>query len=490
MPSNMENIEHIVVLMMENRSFDNLLGWLAKNPTTSPWPAVNIPAKTPPTFDGLLPNAYSNTDKNGATVFATEGTHPWPPYRPAPQTGHYPPPIPDNDALTVPNPDPNEAYDSVTNQIFGIPPGRDPDMSGFLQDYATANPVSPNQIMEAYAPSQASVINNLAMNFAVCDRWFAPVPSETWPNRGFMHAGSSAGYVNNHLISPYDIDTIFNILSNQDKTWGVFSDSTIVPSLVSVQFHNSLRPYPGNFRHFSAFQQCCQAASTAAPGAKLPAYSFVEPVLLAQGDGDLFENDYHPPSSIKAGEYFLAQVYECLRTSPYRDKILFVVLFDEHGGCYDHVPPPSGAAPPAPGPIGTNGFKFDRFGVRVPAIVVSSYVQAGTVFRAPEGATPYDHTSVLATLRDWLAMDKDPAHPFLPSPRIQAAPTLDAVLAASVPRDWPQLTGPAIEDIPPLPGTTPINDVQRGLLAAVAQQRVSGAVTHADAMKLVQAPTP
>ena len=99
-----------------------------------------------------------------------------------------------------------------------------------------------------------------------------------------------------------------------------------------------------------------------------------------------YPEDYHPPHNVCRGEQFLAQIYEAIRSSPYRNEILLVITYDEHGGCYDHVPPPANAAPPEPEPVSRDGrFHFDRFGVRVPAIVVSSYVRAGTVFRAPQG---------------------------------------------------------------------------------------------------------
>jgi phospholipase C len=172
---------------------------------------------------------------------------------------------------------------------------------------------------------------------------------------------------------------------------------------------------------------------------KLPAYTFLEPRFIAERLLRVHHStDYHPPHNVQHAEKFLVDVYNAVRSSPYRDRILLIVTFDEHGGTYDHVPPPNGAAPPEPTPIAKNGFKFDRFGVRTPAIVVSSWVKPGTVFRAAPGTTPYDHTSVLATLRDWKQI---PAEDFLPSPRIAAAPTLHAVLTESVPNEaWPDIT--------------------------------------------------
>jgi phospholipase C len=111
---------------------------------------------------------------------------------------------------------------------------------------------------------------------------------------------------------------------------------------------------------------------------------------------------------------------------------LLVITYDEHGGCYDHVPPPWGAIVPDTASFpGAQGFRFNRFGVRVPAVVVSPLIEPGTVFRSPTGI-PFDHTSILATLRDWLSI---PASAMLPSQRIKAAPTLEFLLTRDQPRD-------------------------------------------------------
>ncbi|HEY2253045.1 MAG TPA: alkaline phosphatase family protein, partial [Planctomycetaceae bacterium] len=419
----MENIEHVVVVMMENRSFDNLLGWLYDNATDRP--AFNIPDQTPTTFDGLVAGQYFNSlGPGGPPVFASR-----------PPTGW----LPANNPQVVPTPDPHEEFDNIAMQIFGkFPPaaGAQPDMSGFLANYGTtdAGAAAAGQIMQSFGPAEANVINGLARNFAVCDRWFASVPAQTWPNRGFVHAGSSNGHINNDYYEPYDIPTIFNVLEDQKKSWGVFFDTTLIPSLTLGQFSPRLALHADRFHQYKMFKALCQGQPTAPPARRLPAYSFVEPRFVMELG--LFKidypSDYHPPHDVGRGELFLADVYQAVRNSPYRDKILLVITFDEHGGCYDHVPPPAGAAPPDSQVLPrSNGFDFSRFGVRVPAIVISSYVRPGTVFRASAGEAPYDHTSILATLRDWQKLASDPAHPFLTSRRIATAPTLDRVLTLS-----------------------------------------------------------
>ena len=455
----MENIDHVVVVMMENRSFDHLLGWLYANEGNRP--PHNLPPRDPPTFAGLEPNKYSNQlDGNSPPVFASRPPRAWP---------SCPKP------LQVPTPNPHELFEPSIHQLYGNAqpvPGDVAPMSGFLADYATTGvpPDSAGQIMEGYGPEEAGVINQLARSFAVCDRWFSSVPTETWPNRAFVTTGSSDGHINNDNLEPNDIKTIFNVLEEQRKSWAVFSDAILWPSLTLVQFPQ-LWSLDDRFKRFHQFKKLCRAKPDAAPEKKLPAYTFIEPRFAPDLGwlGIKYPNDFHPPHNVGRGDRFLAEVYDAVRASPCRDRILLVVIFDEHGGCYDHVPPPWGAQPPDPGSTSRDKkFAFDRFGVRVPAIVISSYVRPGTVFRAGEGAAPFDHTSILATLRDWLKLGADPAKPFLPSRRIEAAPTLDRVLELSDAEKntaWPKITGKRWLGWGDRSLATPMSDLQRGLVA-------------------------
>lgn len=461
----MKNIEHVVVVMMENRSFDSLLGWLYDNEIDPP--PFNIPNQNPATFDGLSAAKYSNV-LNGQTVYAAHPPTGWPP---------------SNNPALVPTPDPQEVFDHVTAQLFGTATpmptsGAVPDMSGFLADYATttAGPANAGQVMQSFDPQTANVINQLARSFAVSDCWFASVPTQTWPNRAFVHAGSSDGHIDNDNYELYDIPTIFNVLESQGKSWGVFHNTTLIPSLTLGQFFGQLAGVQDHFHHYDVFQKLCQASPTSPMAAQLPAYSFVEPRFTPEPGLFTIDypNDYHPPHNVCRGEQFLADVYQSVRNSPYRDNILLVILFDEHGGCYDHVPPPAGAAAPQPSPQSRDGrFDFSRFGVRVPAIVISSYVQPGTVFRSSPGEPPYDHSSILATLRDWLSLASDLKNPFLPSPRIQQAPTLDRVLTLDDQNknvNWPDITAQCVVGSDDQSLQTPLNDVQKSLIAVAIRQ--------------------
>jgi phospholipase C len=352
-------IEHVVVLMLENRSFDSMLGKL--------YPKS-------PAFDGL-DGGESNRDATGNIIRVANrpGTDPA--------------------AMSVPNPDPGELWTDINTQLFGnaVVPAPLPvaGMSGFVQNYMAQEDVAaglydPNNVMNYYTPEQVPVISRLARQFAVCDRWFASAPCQTWPNRFFAHTGTANGFENNdppHF--PYHMDTIFNRLeeAGMENPWKIYyHDYAQTWSLAKLWL------LMDHFHFYEQFQ------SDAKNGA-LPAYAFIEPRYYPHASQ--LPNDQHPPHVVTMGEQLIADVYNCLRNSPQWQKTLLVITYDEHGGCFDHVPPP--AAQP-PGAQATAPFNFDRYGVRVPAVLVSPYIRQGTVLRPP-GAVPFDHTSILSTLR-------------------------------------------------------------------------------------------
>ena len=130
---------------------------------------------------------------------------------------------------------------------------------------------------------------------------------------------------------------------------------------------------------------------------RLPNYSFIEPRYFSDPLLRRMPNDQHPPHNVLFAERLIARVYDAIRNGPAWERTLFVIIYDEHGGIYDHVPPPPAVPPDNLQP---DGFAFDRYGVRVPAVIVSPWVPAGSVIRPPAGCPyPFDHTSVLATLR-------------------------------------------------------------------------------------------
>lgn len=241
-------------------------------------------------------------------------------------------------------------------------------------------------------------------------------------------------------------------------TWKVYADSPL-PSLTHYQFITQLDNalLIAHFRGFGEFKLDAQAGL-------LPAYSFLEPDFM------ITKNDHHPPHDVAAGERFLYEVWKAVSTGPAWKNTLLVITFDEHGGCYDHVPPPWTAVKPDDWKP-QKPFDFNRYGVRVPTIVVSPWVEPGTVFRsraadAPDGAE-FDHTSILATVRDWQGLEARAKAGWLGSRRIGSAPTLARVLTRSAPRtDTPPIPTPHAPSVQATDIDTPLNDIQRALVAA------------------------
>jgi phospholipase C len=474
----MSRIEHVVVVMMENRSLDNLLGYLYADRGNHP--LINIPKQLLPTYDGLLqpyPGGEGPWNPENPGFFDT------PPELPVKV---YVRPVPDGkSAYHVPTPHPQESFDHMNRQIYGNHPpgpGAQPRMLGFLVDYATTgagHSGTAEQIMQCFTRAQLPTRFSLAREYAVCDRWFASAPSQTWPNRAFVHTGTSNGHVNNGNYDPlqWDVRTIFNVLDRLGHSFAVYSDmeAHTVPyfSLTYFQLPQLLRLWnPARFHSFSTFKEHARSGL-------LPRYSFIEPTMV---DFQLLcPNDEHPPHDVRLGEKFLWEVYRAVRTGKKWESTLLVITSDEHGGCYDHVPPPETAVPPDPqSQPGAEGFRFNRFGVRVPTVLISPWIEAGTVFRAPADSAPFDHTSILATLRDWLGI---PREEMLPSARIAAAPTFGNVLTRTDPRrDDPVEPPIADRGIVPVSADTPLTAPEKSFLASIARAR-NPHLSHAAAVE-------
>ena len=164
---------------------------------------------------------------------------------------------------------------------------------------------------------------------------------------------------------------------------------------------------------------------------RLPNYTFIEPRYYPSRSAQAIPNDQHPPHHLRYGEQLIASVYNAVRAAPTWERTLLVVTYDEHGGCFDHVAPPAAVSPGGPYP---DGFKFDRYGVRVPALIISPFVKAGSVIRPPtapggEAPYPFDHCSVLATLHRLF----DLGPPL--TPRVAAAPDLLSALTLTAPEN-------------------------------------------------------
>jgi phospholipase C len=225
---------------------------------------------------------------------------------------------------------------------------------------------------------------------------------------------------------------------------GAFFGYNAAP-LTRLDFTDTTNAPNSHFGHFKDFQ-------TVAANGTLPSYTFLEPSWGSSG------NSQHPNYDVALGEQLIHDVYYALRNGPGWAQTLLVVVYDEHGGCYDHVPPPSGAVPPDKS-IGEYGFDFTRFGPRVPAVLVSPLIPAGTVFRAAAAAMPFDHTSILKTIESRWNI------PPL-TERDAAASSLGGVLTLTKPRTDDPLAGVIV---PAAAAVNPNGDVPSHLQQVYAE---------------------
>jgi phospholipase C len=213
--------------------------------------------------------------------------------------------------------------------------------------------------------------------------------------------------------------SIFERLNDRDDGWRVYYHD-IPQSLTLARLWGHI----DRFRHFNEF------ARDAAAG-RLPCYAFLEPRYFPDPSLGM-PNDQHPPHDVVFGEQLIATVYNAVRASPLWNSTLLIITYDEHGGCFDHAPPPL-AVSPGDG-RNSDGFTFNRYGVRVPAILVSPYIAPGTILRAAAGGLPhagppypFDHTSIIATVRKCFGLGE----PL--SARDAAAPDVAPVLGLDQP---------------------------------------------------------
>jgi phospholipase C len=271
--------------------------------------------------------------------------------------------------------------------------------------------------MGVFTPAGLPVLSGLAAGFAVCDHWYSSVPTETFPNRAFACAATSQGHMNDSASS-YTVQSIFGLMTAHAVSWKIYGYDD--EPLTRGNYPDTVQAPDTCFGKFADFQADAAAGN-------LPAYSFLEPSWGSAG------NSQHPNYDVALGEVLIQHVYQALRSGPGWNQTLLIITYDEHGGCYDHVAPPGGAVPPDTS-AGEYGFDFTRFGVRVPAVLVSPLIPAGTIYGVPAGSTPIDHTSVLKTIELRWGL------PALTA-RDAAAPDLGGVLTLTTPRTDDPLAG-------------------------------------------------
>ncbi|HEV8014265.1 MAG TPA: alkaline phosphatase family protein [Stellaceae bacterium] len=371
-------ITNIFVLMLENRSFDHMLGFSGIH-------GIDAASGQPTAIRGL---AGTESNRYGGQTY--------PVTRPA------------DESMPI---DPGHEFPDVLAELCGgnaayAPGGAYPtiDNSGFVSDYASSHspsegnaPDNFGEIMKCFAPEQLPVLTALARNFAVCDGWHASIPGPTWPNRLFACGASSGGLdhspTTGEILTWESIDgfafpngSIFDALKQKSGTpWRIFAgdEFPLVAALKGVSVFD--------IANYSAF-----AAAVASPTYPWP-LTWIEPSYGDMASGSFKGgNSQHPLDGVTPGEALIKSTYEAIRNSPHWNTSLLVVTWDEHGGFYDHVAPPA-AVPPGDTTPGAKynryGFTFAQHGVRVPAVVASPLIPAGIIDHRL-----YDHSSIPATI--------------------------------------------------------------------------------------------
>jgi phospholipase C len=228
---------------------------------------------------------------------------------------------------------------------------------GFVKQHAGA---SQDEAMGYYVRSQLPAIYDLADNFAVCDRWFSSLLGPTFPNRLYLHGATSNGLPDN--LPAFGYHSFFETLD--------------AAGIAATSYYHDLA-FQMDYLRFTGLAQIEQFFADAAAGT-LPRYSIIDPKYTGAG-----ENDDHPNADVHLGQALIASIYAALAASPQWPRCLFVISYDENGGFYDHVPPPT-TVDAFPG--------FEQLGFRVPAVVIGPTVKQGTV------STTFEHVSVISTV--------------------------------------------------------------------------------------------
>jgi phospholipase C len=400
-------IEHFIVLMLENRSYDQMLGSLSGAEHDGVPPGVRLP--------------YERRD----------GSREWLPVR------HGSPP----DRFA---PDPSHNFQAVEAQIHGSGRDRPPDMTGFARRFLEDNPSIDAATLRAYATlygdGHLPILQGLAKEYGVCTHWFCSLPSSTTPNRMFLHAGTSGGATRRGAYyARIRGRMIFDELGTKHlRSWRVYFHDMPHLWLTGDAW---MQTFNRHFYYMHAFERDVRLG-------QLATYTFIEPQHILPP-----WSSQHPSGGVSHGERLIASVYNTLAANPaVFARSLLLIVYDEHGGFYDHVIPPGHAGwqeqcpsiphevvPPddarGSGEGGEAGYGFTTLGPRVPAVVVSPWIEKGSVFgwkaSDPARRRTFDHTSILATVGEMTGV-------WVASKRARAATTLGAVINRTSPRtDYP-----------------------------------------------------
>ena len=397
-------IRHVVVLMLENRSFDHALGC---------YQAV---------YAGL-----NGIDQTASP--RTNSVRGWP--SPAEQTVGATPAFPDRKSLL----DLPHEFADVRVQI-----GEDSAMQGFAQtanDFSHGDEDSTKESMKYFDRGELVALHALADTYLICDNWYSSLPGPTWPNRIFALTGTTLGHVDmpGSIIDTgwhwYDQTTIFDCLNQKSVPWRVFFHDVPQSLILAHQFRDLRNA--ARYDHFREFAVTCQV-----PEAEFPGFVFIEPAFFGSG-----ANDGHPPHNINKSQELISDVYGAIRGNPdLFASTLLIITFDEHGGFYDHQAPPVNSKF-IPDSNSHDTFKFDQLGVRVPTILVSPFVQQGFCSEV------FDHTSILRYLvNKWdlqgQALGGRVEHITDLAVALEIAPRDVASLPMTIPRTFPNSGSPPI----------------------------------------------
>jgi phospholipase C len=402
-------IEHVFVLMLENRAFDHMLGFSGITGQDA--------ANGGSTQINGLTGSEANTF-NGREYQVTKGA---------------------DDVMPA---DPGHEFNNVLEQLCGAGAtyqagGAYPAINnaGFVASYvASGGAANPDEVMKCFAPEQLPVLIALAQEFAVCDNWHASLPGPTWPNRMFVHAASSGGL--DHSPTTEEIVEWETIGGFQFKAGSIF-DALKKKGLSRRLYAGDDFPMVGALKGISLFdiRHYSNFVSDLGQPAYPYSYVFIEPSYDVLND---YKNStsQHPLTDIALGEGLIKETYEAIRNSPHWNSSVLIITWDEHGGFYDHAIPAGAVAPGDTAPQDKRnqyGFTFQQYGPRVPAVVISPLVPKNVVDHRL-----YDHGSIPATIEAFFGVN-----PL--TQRDANANRLDTLLSLAAPRpDTPKtLASPA-----------------------------------------------
>jgi phospholipase C len=436
------DLAHIFVLMLENRSFDHMLGF-------SGITGADAETGLPTTINGLT--GRESNDFHGVTYTVATGAR-----------------------NAMPN-DPGHDFESTLIQLAGYgaeyPPGAvypPIDNSGFATSYGLGVHRDPADVMRGYSEAQLPFLHQLAREFVVCDNWFGSMPGPTWPNRLFVHAATSGGLDHTpdwtQLVSwtatpsgglelsngtIYDaLDRVHGSSSFGSDHYRVYAGDTfpMAATLDGVSIIWDVEDFEDLADHLGDRTLDDVKVIHIEPTYHVPGYAFWD----EYADG----SSQHPLGDVRRGDLLIKQTYEAIRNSPLWNSSMLIITWDEHGGFYDHVAPPAAIPPGDPDyadDANQHGFTFDQLGPRVPAVIVSPLIPRNLIDHRA-----HDHSTILATIERVFGLE-----PL--TKRDAAANSVDTLVRLPRPRsDTPEgLVTPAGYEMPPALRSTTADHVTK-----------------------------